>query len=145
MDTIDTPVLEQATDAIVRVTSTALCGSDLHIYNGHFPQTRPLVLGHEFMGIVEEVGSDVRKLRPGNRVVVPFAVACGSCFFCERNLPGHCERSNPGHYGPEGNVISSKGVGSSGIPTSTAGTLVVRRSTSAFRTRIRARARWVPS
>ncbi|AUX26016.1 alcohol dehydrogenase [Sorangium cellulosum] len=111
VDTIDTPVLEQATDAIVRVTSTAICGSDLHIYNGLFPQTRPLVLGHEFMGIVEEVGSDVRKLRPGDRVVVPFAVACGSCFFCERNLPGHCERSNPGHYGPEGNVISSKGGG----------------------------------
>ncbi|XXV25291.1 alcohol dehydrogenase catalytic domain-containing protein [Sorangium sp. So ce1389] len=111
MDTVDSPTLVRATDAIVRVTSTAICGSDLHIYNGLVPQGKPLVLGHEFMGIVEEVGSDVRKLRPGDRVIVPFAIACGSCFFCERDLPGHCELSNPGHYGPEGNVISSKGGG----------------------------------
>ncbi|WP_437754207.1 zinc-dependent alcohol dehydrogenase [Sorangium sp. So ce1389] len=111
VDTVDSPTLVRATDAIVRVTSTAICGSDLHIYNGLVPQGKPLVLGHEFMGIVEEVGSDVRKLRPGDRVIVPFAIACGSCFFCERDLPGHCELSNPGHYGPEGNVISSKGGG----------------------------------
>ncbi|WP_437936224.1 zinc-dependent alcohol dehydrogenase [Sorangium sp. So ce341] len=111
VDTVDTPVLLRATDAIVRVTSTAICGSDLHIYNGLIPQAKPLVLGHEFMGIVEEVGSEVKRLRPGDRVLVPFAIACGSCFFCERDLPGHCERSNPGRYGPEGNVISSKGGG----------------------------------
>jgi S-(hydroxymethyl)glutathione dehydrogenase/alcohol dehydrogenase len=109
VDTVDDPRIEEPTDAIVRVTATAICGSDLHIYNGYFPQPRPLVLGHEFMGIVEEVGSSVEKLRKGDRVVVPFPIACGACFFCHLDLPGHCERSNPKHYGPEGGVLTQKG------------------------------------
>src|SRR5262249_28671557 len=65
------PVIEAPRDAIVRVTSTAICGSDLHIYNGLVPQTKPSVLGHEFMGIVEEVGAGVPNLKPGDRVIVP--------------------------------------------------------------------------
>lgn len=105
------PKLEDPRDAIVRVTSTAICGSDLHIYNGLFPQMRPLTLGHEFMGIVEDVGRDVHRLAKGDRVVVPFPIACGQCWFCSRHLPTACERSNVEHYGPEGGIISQKGGG----------------------------------
>lgn len=101
--------LEAPTDAIVRVTATAICGSDLHIYNGYIPQLRRLVLGHEFMGIVEDVGSEVKKLKKGDRVVVPFPIACGHCFFCNEALPTACENSNPDHYGPKGGVLSQKG------------------------------------
>ncbi|MFT3771656.1 MAG: zinc-dependent alcohol dehydrogenase [Minicystis sp.] len=111
VDTVADPQIKDPGDAIVRVTATAICGSDLHIYNGLIPQARPLVLGHEFMGIVEEVGPEVTKLKKGDRVIVPFPVACGHCFFCARELPGHCERSNPEHYGPEGGVLESKGGG----------------------------------
>jgi S-(hydroxymethyl)glutathione dehydrogenase / alcohol dehydrogenase len=111
VDTVPDPRIEQPTDAIVRVTATAICGSDLHIYNGLILQLRRFVLGHEFMGIVEDVGSSVQKLRRGDRVVVPFPIACGACFFCERSLPVHCEVSNPGRYGPEGGLIRQKGGG----------------------------------
>jgi S-(hydroxymethyl)glutathione dehydrogenase / alcohol dehydrogenase len=103
--------LEKPTDAVVRVTSTAICGSDLHIYNGLLLQLRRFTLGHEFMGIVEDVGKEVTKLRRGDRVLVPFPVACGTCFFCGRGLPGHCETSNPDKYGPEGGILGEKGGG----------------------------------
>lgn len=109
VDNVDDPQIEEARDAIIRVTSTAICGSDLHIYNGGIPQPRPMVLGHEFMGIVEEVGKGVGNLKRGDRVVVPFPIACGTCFFCNHELPGHCENSNPDHYGPEGGVATEKG------------------------------------
>jgi len=110
VDTVDDPKIEDARDAIIRVTSTAICGSDLHIYNGSIPQPRPMTLGHEFMGIVEEVGPGVNgKLAVGDRVVVPFPVACGHCLFCTHDLPGHCENSNPEHYGPEGGLLTEKG------------------------------------
>ena len=109
VDTVDDPKIEDARDAIIRVTSTAICGSDLHLYTGAIPQPRPMVLGHEFMGIVEEVGRGVGNLKVGDRVVVPFPVACGTCFFCNHALPGHCENSNPDHYGPEGGVLTEKG------------------------------------
>lgn len=105
------PKIEHPRDALLRVTATAICGSDLHIYNGVFPQVRPLVLGHEFMGVVEEVGSEVRNLAPGDRVIVPFPVACGRCWFCEHQWPTHCENSNKDHYGPEGGLLSQKGGG----------------------------------
>jgi threonine dehydrogenase-like Zn-dependent dehydrogenase len=108
-DNIDDPKLKDSSDVILKVTATAICGSDLHIYSGGIPQPRPMVLGHEFMGIVEEVGKDVKKIKVGDRVVVPFPVACGHCFFCDHELPGHCENSNPHHYGPEGGVMTEKG------------------------------------
>ena len=92
VDEVPDPALRESTDAIVRVTSTAICGSDLHLYAKLGAVMREGdVLGHEAMGIVEEVGSDVNHIRPGDRVVVPFNISCGSCFFCERELYSQCE------------------------------------------------------
>jgi S-(hydroxymethyl)glutathione dehydrogenase / alcohol dehydrogenase len=105
------PKIEDPRDIILRVTSTAICGSDLHIYNGFFPQVKDLILGHEFMGVVEETGRKVKNLAKGDRLVVPFPIACGECFFCQTGLPGHCENSNPEHYGPEGGLLIQKGGG----------------------------------
>jgi threonine dehydrogenase-like Zn-dependent dehydrogenase len=90
------PKLLNARDAIVRITSTAICGSDLHLYNGFVPtMKRGDVLGHEFMGEVVEVGKGVNNLTVGDRVVVPFPIACGHCSQCERDLYSLCENSNP--------------------------------------------------
>ncbi|WP_276485583.1 zinc-dependent alcohol dehydrogenase [Paraflavitalea pollutisoli] len=108
-DTVDDPIIKDPRDIILKVTATAICGSDLHIYSGGIPQPRPMVLGHEFMGIVEETGSSVNNLKRGDRVVVPFPIACGHCFFCNHQLPGHCEHSNPENYGPEGGLLTEKG------------------------------------
>jgi threonine dehydrogenase-like Zn-dependent dehydrogenase len=108
-DTVPDPTLKDERDIILKVTATAICGSDLHIYTGGIPQPRPMVLGHEFMGIVEETGKGVKNLKKGDRVVVPFPIACGQCFFCNHDLPGHCENSNPEHYGPEGGLLTQKG------------------------------------
>jgi S-(hydroxymethyl)glutathione dehydrogenase/alcohol dehydrogenase len=109
VDTVDDPKLEDPRDAVLKVTSTAICGSDLHIYTGAFPQPKPLVLGHEFMGVVEEVGAAVKNLKRGDRVVVPFPIACGQCWFCSHAFPTQCENSNKDHYGPEGGLLSEKG------------------------------------
>ena len=111
VDTVADPSIEQSRDAIIRVTSTAICGSDLHIYDGFIPQLKNEVLGHEFMGIVEEVGSEVTNLKKGDRVVVPFTIACGTCYFCQHNLQMQCENSNPEHYGPDGGMLTEKGGG----------------------------------
>ncbi|HMI60727.1 MAG TPA: zinc-dependent alcohol dehydrogenase [Puia sp.] len=108
-DTVPDPSLKGDRDIILKVTATAICGSDLHIYTGGIPQPRPMVLGHEFMGIVEEVGKGISNLKAGDRVVVPFPISCGHCFFCNHALPGHCENSNPEHYGPEGGLLTQKG------------------------------------
>ncbi|WP_118975931.1 zinc-dependent alcohol dehydrogenase [Taibaiella koreensis] len=108
-DTVADPGIKNETDIILKVTATAICGSDLHIYSGSIPQPRPMVLGHEFMGIVEETGKAVTHLKKGDRVVVPFPIACGHCFFCTHHLPGQCEESNPEHYGPEGGLLTEKG------------------------------------
>ncbi|MDQ1803495.1 zinc-dependent alcohol dehydrogenase [Chryseobacterium sp. CKR4-1] len=110
-DTVDDPVIQDSNDIILKVTSTAICGSDLHMYSGGLPQVRPMVMGHEFMGIVEELGKGITHLNIGDRVVVPFPVACGGCFFCQHDLPGACENSNPEHYGPEGGILTEKGGG----------------------------------
>jgi S-(hydroxymethyl)glutathione dehydrogenase/alcohol dehydrogenase len=111
INNVDDPKIQEPRDIILRVTSTAICGSDLHIYNGFFPQLKDFVLGHEFMGVVEEKGSAVKNLNKGDRVVVPFPIACGTCFFCQQGLPPHCENSNPKHYGPEGGLLTQKGGG----------------------------------
>ena len=90
------PKIMNPRDAIVRVTSTAICGSDVHLYDGFIPtMQRGDVLGHEFMGEVVETGAAVRNLRKGDRVVVPFPIACGHCNMCERELYSLCENSNP--------------------------------------------------
>jgi threonine dehydrogenase-like Zn-dependent dehydrogenase len=90
------PQILNARDAIVRITSTAICGSDLHLYNGFVPTMKKGdVLGHEFMGEVVEVGRDVKKLKVGDRVVVPFPIACGACWACEHEMYSLCENSNP--------------------------------------------------
>ena len=109
IDQVPDPQIEHPRDAIVRVTTTCICGSDLHIYNGIIPQPRPMTLGHEFMGIVEEVGAEVDNLKKGDRVFVPFPIACGQCWFCARGLPVQCERSNPQKYGPTGGWFDEKG------------------------------------
>jgi S-(hydroxymethyl)glutathione dehydrogenase / alcohol dehydrogenase len=108
VEQVKDPIIEDNEDIIVKVTSTAICGSDLHIYNGFIPQTKDMILGHEFMGVVEEVGKNVSKFQKGDRVVVPFPIACGSCFFCNHALPTHCEHSND-NYGPEGGLLKQKG------------------------------------
>lgn len=92
VDEVPDPVIEQPTDVIIRVTSTAICGSDLHLYDVLGPfLAKGDVLGHEPMGVVEEVGSEVRNLAVGDRIVVPFVIACGSCFMCSRGLTTQCE------------------------------------------------------
>jgi alcohol dehydrogenase len=111
VDTVEDPRILSSTDIIVRVTSTAICGSDLHIFDGFFPQVKDIIMGHEFMGIVEEVGSEIVNLKRGDRVVVPFPIACGQCYFCANGMQPHCEQTNPGHYGPEGNLKDGKGGG----------------------------------
>lgn len=111
VDNVEDPKIEKSNDIIVKVTSTAICGSDLHIYDGFFPQLKDQVMGHEFMGIVEETGSTITQLKKGDRVVVPFPIACGYCHFCNHSMPTHCENSNIEHYGPEGNMMDGKGGG----------------------------------
>jgi threonine dehydrogenase-like Zn-dependent dehydrogenase len=90
------PEIEHPGDAIVKVTRSCICGSDLHLYHGMVPDTRVgTTFGHEFIGIVEEVGSAVEKLKVGDHVLVPFNIACGSCVFCKQQLYGNCHESNP--------------------------------------------------
>ncbi|WP_353719138.1 zinc-dependent alcohol dehydrogenase [Dyadobacter sp. 676] len=90
------PRIEHSGDAIVRVTRSCICGSDLHLYHGMVPDTRVgTTFGHEFIGVVEEVGSEVTNLKVGDNVLVPFNVACGKCVFCEQQLFGNCHESNP--------------------------------------------------
>ena len=100
VETVPDPVLEQPADAIVRITSTAICGSDLHLYSvlGPFMSAGD-VIGHEPMGIVEEVGSEVTGVRPGDRVVVPFTISCGRCTMCSQSLPSQCETTQVTEHG----------------------------------------------
>ncbi len=94
-ETVPDPSIVDPTDAIIRVTATAICGSDLHLYDGFNPfMEAGDILGHEPMGIVEEVGSEVRRLRKGDRVVVPFTISCGSCWFCQESLFSLCDTTN---------------------------------------------------
>src|SRR5215210_1691480 len=96
VETVPDPQILNSRDAIVKVTSTAICGSDLHLYNGFIPTMKKGdILGHEFMGEVVEVGKGVGNLKAGDRVVVPFAIACGKCWFCEHDLYSLCDNSNP--------------------------------------------------
>jgi threonine dehydrogenase-like Zn-dependent dehydrogenase len=95
-DTVPDPKIEDGRDAIIKVTACAICGSDLHIFDGIIPSMeKGDVVGHETMGEVVEVGADNKKLKVGDRVVVPFTISCGNCFFCKRGFYSGCERSNP--------------------------------------------------
>jgi threonine dehydrogenase-like Zn-dependent dehydrogenase len=96
VETVADPVIFNPRDAIIKVTATAICGSDLHIYDGDIPtMQKGDVLGHEFMGGVVEVGKDNTRLTVGDRVVVPFTIACGRCYFCKEQLWSLCDNSNP--------------------------------------------------
>ncbi len=96
LDTVPEPKIINTRDAVIQITSTAICGSDLHIYDGYIPTMEDGdILGHEFMGDVVAVGTDVPNLKKGDRVVVPFAIACGSCWFCKTKLFSCCDNSNP--------------------------------------------------
>ena len=96
VDTVPDPKIQNPRDAIIKVTATAICGSDLHLFDGYMPTMEAGdILGHEFMGEVVELGSAVTNLKKGDRVVVPFTMACGSCFFCKKTLFSCCDNSNP--------------------------------------------------
>ena len=91
---VEDPSIEKKDDIIVRITSTAICGSDLHIYKGSLPASKDFVIGHEPMGIVEEVGAEVTKVKKGDRVVLPFTVSCGLCYYCNHDMESQCDYSN---------------------------------------------------
>ncbi|MCM3497093.1 glutathione-dependent formaldehyde dehydrogenase [Paenibacillus lactis] len=91
---VEAPSIQTEDDIIVRITSTAICGSDLHIYLGGMPAAKDYVIGHEPMGIVEEVGSNVTRVKKGDRVVIPFNVSCGHCYYCNHDMESQCDRSN---------------------------------------------------
>ena len=95
-ESVPDPKIEDPRDAVIKVTACAICGSDLHLYNGVIPDMHSGdVLGHENMGEVMEIGAGVTNLKVGDRVVVPFTISCGECFFCKRGQFSGCERSNP--------------------------------------------------
>lgn len=109
VDSVPDPKIIDQRDIILKVTLTAICGSDLHILSGAVPQTEPMIMGHEFMGVIEEAGSAITHLKRGDRVVIPFPIACGQCFFCTHDASPACEHSNPYNYGPNGNLMDQKG------------------------------------
>ena len=96
IDNVPDPTIINDRDAIIKITSTAICGSDLHLYNGFIPMMeRGDILGHEFMGEVVETGKGISNLKKGDRVVIPFTIACGNCFFCKQSMTSLCDNSNP--------------------------------------------------
>jgi threonine dehydrogenase-like Zn-dependent dehydrogenase len=96
VEKVPDPKILNPRDAVIKITRTAICGSDLHLYDGFIPTMEPGdILGHEFMGVVEEAGSAVKNLQPGDRVVVPFTICCGQCFYCQKQLWSLCDNSNP--------------------------------------------------
>ncbi|MCD8879201.1 alcohol dehydrogenase catalytic domain-containing protein [Staphylococcus kloosii] len=92
---VEDPKIEETTDAIIKITATGICGSDLHLYHqGDLMMDPGFVIGHEPMGIVEEVGKDVKKLKKGDRVVIPFNIGCGECYYCQNEMESQCDNSN---------------------------------------------------
>lgn len=112
VETVADPVLLADDDIVLRVSATAICGSDLHIYRGKIPAMKDGdILGHEFMGEVVEAGPGVHKLRKGDRVVVPFVIACGQCFYCTRSLFAACEQTNDGRGAILNKKVATAGAG----------------------------------
>jgi threonine dehydrogenase-like Zn-dependent dehydrogenase len=96
VDSVPDPTIKQPTDVIIKITASGICGSDLHLYDGMMPTMKSGdILGHEPMGLVVEVGKEIKKLKLGDRVVVPFTISCGSCFFCKKSLFAACDTTNP--------------------------------------------------
>jgi len=103
VENVPDPEIINPRDAIIKITSTAICGSDLHLYDGYIPAMKPGdILGHEFMGEVVDIGKGVENLKKGDRVVVPFTIACGRCYFCQKSLWSLCDNSNPDAWIAEG-------------------------------------------
>jgi len=114
VDNVPDPVIQEATDAIVRITSTAICGSDLHLYSKLYPVMREGdIIGHEPMGIVEEVGAEVEHIAPGDRVVIPFNISCGYCYFCAQQLYSQCETTQNQGKLPQAASLLGRGKGAS--------------------------------
>lgn len=112
VETMPDPQLQADDDIILRVTATAICGSDLHIYRGKIPMVKDGdILGHEFMGVVEDTGSAVTAVKRGDRVVIPFVIACGSCFYCDKTLFAACENTNPGRGAILNKKVATSGAG----------------------------------
>ncbi len=91
---VQDPTIHKKDDIIVRITSTAICGSDLHIYKGSMPAQKDMVIGHEPMGIVEEVGPEVTRVKKGDRIILPFNVSCGECYYCKNEMESQCDHAN---------------------------------------------------
>ena len=103
VENVPDPEILNPRDAIIKITTTAICGSDLHLYDGYIPAMKPGdILGHEFMGEVVDIGKGVENLKKGDRVVVPFTIACGRCYFCQKSLWSLCDNSNPDAWIAEG-------------------------------------------
>src|ERR687886_419709 len=96
MDDVAEPKIKEPNDAIVRLTASAICGTDLHMIRGTMPGMRPgTILGHEGVGVIEELGEDVRNFNVGDRVVIPSTIACGSCVYCRAGYHAQCNEANP--------------------------------------------------
>jgi len=107
VETVPDPVLQAPDDVILKITATAICGSDLHLYRGKVPAMKSGdILGHEFMGIVVDAGREVTRIKKGDRVVVPFTISCGDCFFCNKQLFSACETTNPNR----GAIVNKKDI-----------------------------------
>ncbi|SFE85399.1 zinc-dependent alcohol dehydrogenase [Nitrosomonas sp. Nm166] len=107
VERVPDPILQEPDDVILKITATAICGSDLHLYRGKIPEVKDGdIFGHEFMGRVIEAGPEVTHLKKGDRVVVPFVIACGQCFFCEKQLFSACETTNP----DRGAILNKKSI-----------------------------------
>lgn len=92
---VEAPRIQDARDAIIRITATGICGSDLHLYKNGIPAAPDYIIGHEPMGVVEETGSEIQSLKRGDRVVIPFNIGCGECFYCKHQMESQCDESNP--------------------------------------------------
>ena len=99
IEEISKPSLQDSKDAIVKITLTSICGTDMHMYHGKIPFKKNNVLGHEFVGIVEEIGAEVTNIKPGDKVIGTSTIACGECFYCKMELYSQCENANPKHKG----------------------------------------------